>query len=70
MSIQVFQKSSLWGRFTTISPQSNDDCLGEVKSTNTKSLAKEFLKILTVEYFGFLKKASTCFFTLIPNHPA
>ena len=38
--------------------------------TNTKSLAKEFLKILIFEYFGFLKIGFDVFFTLIPNHPA
>ena len=32
MNIQVFQRSSLWGSFTSISSQSNEDGLGEVKS--------------------------------------
>ena len=37
--------------------------------TNTKSLSKEFSKILIFEYFRYLKMEMEVFLTLIPNHP-
>jgi hypothetical protein len=37
-------------------------------STLTKSLAKEFLEILTFEYFGYLWKGIDVISTLILNH--
>ena len=38
--------------------------------SNIKSLAKEFLKILTLEYFECMELGFDVFLTLIPNHPA
>ena len=38
--------------------------------TNTKSLAKEFSKILIFEYFGYLKTDFDVFLTLIPKNLA
>ena len=37
--------------------------------TNTKALAKEFSKVFIFEYFGYSKKDSNVFLTLIPNYP-
>ena len=37
--------------------------------TNTKSLAKEFSKILILEYFGFLKTGGNVFFDAYSESP-
>ena len=44
--------------------------VGVGESTNTKSLAKEFSKILIFEYLGYLKMGFDVFFDAVPNHPA
>ena len=48
----------------------NDYVIGNQKySTNTNSLAKEFLKILIFEYFGYLKVGFEVFFDADSESP-
>ena len=44
-------------------------CILLLKSTNTKSLAKEFSKILIFEYFGHLKTGFDVFFDADSESP-
>ena len=64
-------KSAIWHRHlqfsceATLSRKTRDHLV----STNTKSLAKEFSKILTFEYLGYLKIGFDVFFDADSESP-